>query len=1449
MKSRRVKNVIFLLAILLFVLSLFIYRLSNSSKEVNIDNVLRSNDYSYLPKEAIRYIKEVYENSGEIVLTEKNKKKNEPYLNPQFVEYLVMSEEEKKELEVIPFDYVIDYVEVDNRKEESSPSTYNLENVNGYNYLTPFKNQQSLGVCWAFATVENAETFLMKESNTSYNSNIQTFSVRQIDYATSIDGLSNYDNFSDYGYRDLGSGGNTYMANTILADGVSLIDDSYLPYNTSLTKKPVANVLSYIKSSYELNSSVLIPELEEGASSSTIDSYVNDIKSHIIQYGGPYVGTFAPEQPCSHTDNNGNSIIRVDGTCTESGGHAMQIIGWNDNYSYSYCTVNNTHYASTNSICNNKSITNGTGVWILRNSWGASHTYRYAYLAYDSLKTSISFITSLTSSSNRAWDNVYHENPYNPYTSGGNIYLRNIVSTQFDKKIDTKEKIEKVKFFAFSSGTYKVSIYTSDKSYENVMTLTTSFGGINTFDLSDKNIYIDDSSFNVRVSSSWGYIIDDTISVFTSNEDETPIIKMDDLRYENELRNETSYEIDFIAETKNIPSNSIINYSLFKNDEDKTSYLSVTNNDVSLNKVLGHFSINGSIGPGVYTLKSQYESTIVESKIYLGILSQSMIEGNGTINDPYLIYDEVDFNFINYKPYSYYSVQSDFEFEMEPLPITFGGYIDGNNHVISNISISSSSAYRGLFNTVTNSSGDAITIKNLTIKDANVVNGDDKYGSLLIGKANLYGNINIENIYLIDGRITAGKASSLIGNIDVKNSNVNININKVFSSVDMYGIEQGGLIGESVLKSDTSMNINNIQFMGDFIQNKVFNNTSASYLFSTNTSGNITINNLLLTGNIRCNNYDNCRVLNINQDNIEAYYTDNYLTINDGVVKKSIQELTNADLYATWENFDANWVLNSNRIPILKGVPFEYTTVSDAQLEINGTINLFDLIGPNKEKAKDISYSITSGTNVISIDSNNNIKGLSDGIATIHIISNYDGYEGDITILVGNGYIISYNANNGTDDKKEEMSLEGLYTVQSNTFTKTGYKFSKWNTKADGTGNDYLVGDSLNVTGNVDLYAMWDKISYSIQYNSNGGDGSISNQEVKYDEDVILALNTFTRDKYEFSAWCTNQSGTGTCYEEGSVVSNLSSVDESVVTLYAKWEHITKTISYYANNGTDNNLIRTINLGSNYKIESNTFTKIGYKFSKWNTKEDGTGTDYNVNQQITVNESLVLFARWVPINYNIVYSSNGGFGNNIVDGVAYDIDYQIKSNTYIKDGYAFKYWNTKANGTGTTYRPGETVRNLTTNDYNNIYLYAIWESLTPYVINNYTVDEVNGVISGISVNTDINTFKSSIILGTGYSVVVETQNVNNRQVLYTGGKTRIMRGSIVYKDFTNAVTGEINGDGLINSADLLKVVKHLKGSSVLTGAYVTAADCNKDKTINSADLLKIVKFLKGSGTL
>ena len=83
-------------------------------------------------------------------------------------------------------------------------------------------------------------------------------------------------------------------------------------------------------------------------------------------------------------------------------------------------------------------------------------------------------------------------------------------------------------------------------------------------------------------------------------------------------------------------------------------------------------------------------------------------------------------------------------------------------------------------------------------------------------------------------------------------------------------------------------------------------------------------------------------------------------------------------------------------------------------------------------------------------------------------------------------------------------------------------------------------------------------------------------------------------------------------------------------------------------------------------------------------------------------------------------------------------------------------------------------------------------------------------------------------------------------MIFTGGKTRIYNSNNLIKEFINIVTGDINGDGIINSADLLKIRQHLIGAKPLNGIYFTASDINYDNTVNSADLLRIRQHLIGT---
>ena len=72
-------------------------------------------------------------------------------------------------------------------------------------------------------------------------------------------------------------------------------------------------------------------------------------------------------------------------------------------------------------------------------------------------------------------------------------------------------------------------------------------------------------------------------------------------------------------------------------------------------------------------------------------------------------------------------------------------------------------------------------------------------------------------------------------------------------------------------------------------------------------------------------------------------------------------------------------------------------------------------------------------------------------------------------------YTITFNANGGEGGMEPQRFEVGVDTaLNTNTFTREGYKFIGWNTAADGSGTAYAdEGAILELTGDMTLYAQW----------------------------------------------------------------------------------------------------------------------------------------------------------------------------------------------------------------------------------------------------------------------------------------------------------------------------------------------------------------------------------------
>lgn len=258
-------------------------------------------------------------------------------------------------------------------------------------------------------------------------------------------------------------------------------------------------------------------------------------------------------------------------------------------------------------------------------------------------------------------------------------------------------------------------------------------------------------------------------------------------------------------------------------------------------------------------------------------------------------------------------------------------------------------------------------------------------------------------------------------------------------------------------------------------------------------------------------------------------------------------------------------------------------------------------------------------------------------------------------------------------------------------------------------------------------------------------------------------------------------------------------------------------------------------------IKSNMFTKQGYNFLYWNTKKDGTGVTYNPKFNAYLTNDLTLYAIWAEVKFSINYC----FDENCELGEIYKYsdgeEVTIINNENKVEGKIFNSWNTKKDGTGKSFKVNEKI--IIKESYT---LYPIFVDDVTYIIEKYRVIEDLHYISRIMPNTTKDKFTSNIRLGSDYSVNIETIKLEDKDLLYTGSKTSIYRGSNVYADYINIVIGDIDGDAEVTSSDLLKVRQHLIGTKILSGIYLLSADIDDDAEITSSDLLRIRQHLIGT---
>lgn len=187
-------------------------------------------------------------------------------------------------------------------------------------------------------------------------------------------------------------------------------------------------------------------------------------------------------------------------------------------------------------------------------------------------------------------------------------------------------------------------------------------------------------------------------------------------------------------------------------------------------------------------------------------------------------------------------------------------------------------------------------------------------------------------------------------------------------------------------------------------------------------------------------------------------------------------------------------------------------------------------------------------------------------------------------------------------------------------------------TSDQASGNYTLAETSQGANDNVIVYKLLPSANcynYYVEFNANGGSGTMTNQEIVPGVATALTTNGFTAPSGKvFGGWNTAADGSGTSYTDEEVVTDLTTPGDTI-TLYAQWKSkLYDAVAALATKGTQtaNDLQATITTSN-----SGVYT--------YNSSIFGAATDAS-------NDYTIYYYRGILDNTTGTYGSDG-------DGAAY----------------------------------------------------------------------------------------------------------------------------------------------------------------------------------------------------